>query len=117
MRAEARAAVLGEGELVIGRSAYCSLVLEHNTVSRLHAVLRSVDDAVELSDMGSSNGTFVNGTRITGPVRVKLGDDIKIGTQPLSLEPVPPRKATDTGRISYVDDSDTLNKQHTKKDT
>jgi pSer/pThr/pTyr-binding forkhead associated (FHA) protein len=101
VRAEARTALLGEGELVIGRSSYCSLILEHGSVSRIHAVLRVVGadgTEIEIEDLGSSNGTFVNGQRLTGPTRVALGADVKIGAQLLAIEEAPPREAFKTGR-------------------
>src|SRR4051794_14681992 len=84
--AQDRHVLLGEGEVVIGRSSYCSLVLDHETLSRVHASLRVVGDGIELSDLGSSNGTFVNGAGIAAPTRVRPGDDIRLGKVKIWIE-------------------------------
>jgi pSer/pThr/pTyr-binding forkhead associated (FHA) protein len=107
VRAESKAAVLAEGELVIGRSSYCSLVLEHVSVSRVHASLRIRGERIELQDLGSSNGTFVGGKRIKEPTLVQPGDAIKIGTLELVIEPIRPREAFDTTKGFKIEDPDT----------
>ncbi len=55
--------------LTIGRSAPAELVLEGGTVSRRHCRLERQNDDIVLSDLGSTNGTFVNGERIVAPSR------------------------------------------------
>lgn len=95
-----RHVLLGEGEVVIGRSSYCSLVLDHETLSRVHASLRIVDDGVELSDLGSSNGTFVNGAIVRSPTRVRPGDDIHLGKVKIWIEVASARVSAATGRFS-----------------
>ena len=55
------------GRLVLGRSPSCQLVLGDDTVSRRHAELRIVDGIWMLRDLGSSNGTWVNGRRVVRP--------------------------------------------------
>jgi signal transduction histidine kinase len=50
--------------IVIGREAGCDIVLDERTVSRRHAEITVGDEAVVLSDLGSSNGTFVNRERV-----------------------------------------------------
>ncbi|WP_055487267.1 DUF1707 and FHA domain-containing protein [Streptomyces sp. WMMB 322] len=82
----------------IGRAPGSMLRLNHFTVSRTHAQLRATGDGWKLRDLGSSNGTWVNGSRVTGSVRVRPGDVVRFGqtgfrlavAQPPSLEP-PPR--------------------------
>ncbi|MFN0074792.1 MAG: ATP-binding cassette domain-containing protein [Chloroflexota bacterium] len=64
--------------VVIGRADTCDIVLEHPTVSRTHAIIRCHDDACQISDLNSSNGTFVNGVRIDNSV-LRDGDTIWIG--------------------------------------
>ena len=86
VRSGSHVTILGEGEVVIGRSAYCSLIVEHGSVSRIHARLYRVEGGLEVSDLGSSYGTFVNGRRISAPVRVTPDDDIRVGQQPIVLE-------------------------------
>jgi FHA domain len=100
--ADERHAALGEGEVVIGRSSYCSLVLEHETLSRVHASLRVVGDGVELSDLGSSNGTYVNGVPIKGPTIVRPGDDIRLGRVRIWIEIASARVSAATGRFNVL---------------
>jgi pSer/pThr/pTyr-binding forkhead associated (FHA) protein len=95
-----RHVLLGEGEVIVGRSSYCSLVLDNETLSRVHASLRVVDDGVELSDLGSSNGTFVNGAEVTGPTRVRPGDDIHLGKVKIWIEVASARVSAATGRFA-----------------
>jgi pSer/pThr/pTyr-binding forkhead associated (FHA) protein len=64
--------------LVLGREA-ADLLIDDAEVSRRHAALRPAGDALELEDLGSLNGTWVNGTRIQGPVRLELGDRVQLG--------------------------------------
>lgn len=49
---------------VIGRAASCDVRLEHKSVSKLHCVLVKTDGALLLRDLGSTNGTRVNGQRV-----------------------------------------------------
>jgi pSer/pThr/pTyr-binding forkhead associated (FHA) protein/S1-C subfamily serine protease len=71
-------------ELVIGRED-ADLLLDDPQVSRRHAVVRAVDGGLEIEDLGSANGTSVNGARLDGPQRLRSGDEIAIG--PVVLEP------------------------------
>jgi hypothetical protein len=63
----------------IGRGPGATLRLTDLSVSRFHAELRHVDDGWLLRDLGSMNGTHVNGLRITTPVQVRPGDHIRFG--------------------------------------
>jgi pSer/pThr/pTyr-binding forkhead associated (FHA) protein len=66
------------GPLLIGRSRECDVCLADTSVSRNHArVFLDYGDAV-VEDLGTPNGTLVNGERITGKVRLKPGDLIQI---------------------------------------
>jgi predicted component of type VI protein secretion system len=64
--------------LVLGRQA-ADLLIEDPEVSRRHAALRPAGDGLELEDLGSLNGTWVNGARIQGPVRLEPGDRVQLG--------------------------------------
>jgi pSer/pThr/pTyr-binding forkhead associated (FHA) protein len=101
-----RHVLLGEGEVVIGRSSYCSLILDHDTLSRVHASLKVEGDGVELADLGSSNGTFVNGARIGAPVRVTRSDDIRLGHLRMWLEVARAAAPVETGKFSSLTDTD-----------
>jgi pSer/pThr/pTyr-binding forkhead associated (FHA) protein len=64
--------------LVLGRQA-ADLPIDDPEVSRRHAALRPADDGLEIEDLGSLNGTWVNGTRIQGAVRLEAGDRVQLG--------------------------------------
>ena len=66
------------GCLTLGRSSACELVFSDDTVSRRHAQLRVEDGRWMLRDLGSSNGTFVNGRRVL-EAEVAAGDEIELG--------------------------------------
>lgn len=74
-----------EGELVIGREGV-AVTIEDSELSRRHAAVRPVEGGFEVVDLGSLNGTFVNGRRIDGPTRLVGGDSIKLGQSVLELE-------------------------------
>jgi hypothetical protein len=69
---------LGLGGL-IGREAGIAIQIEHPTVSRQHAQVVMSGKQVVLVDMGSANGTFVNGAKITGPTTLREGDTVEFG--------------------------------------
>jgi pSer/pThr/pTyr-binding forkhead associated (FHA) protein len=64
--------------LEIGRSSACQIVLGDDTVSRRHAELRYEDGRWILRDLGSSNGTYVNGRLVT-EAEVRRGDVVHLG--------------------------------------
>ncbi|MDF5753384.1 DUF1707 and FHA domain-containing protein [Spongiactinospora sp. TRM90649] len=65
---------------VVGRGSACDLVLSDLTVSRVHAELRRESEGEwMLIDLGSLNGTRLNGWRLVGPARVRPGDEISFG--------------------------------------
>jgi pSer/pThr/pTyr-binding forkhead associated (FHA) protein len=72
------------GELVIGRSSELDMVLIEDMVSRKHAKLIVAPGGITIADLGSTNGTFVNGEKV-GRAQLKEGDRILIGTNILKL--------------------------------
>jgi hypothetical protein len=74
-----------EAELVIGREG-AAVTIEDSELSRRHAAFRPVMGGYEVEDLGSLNGTFVNGERISAPTRLVGGDSIKLGQSVLELE-------------------------------
>jgi predicted component of type VI protein secretion system len=68
------------GELTIGRRAACEIALRDDSVSGRHARLRRRSGQWEVEDLGSTNGTFVNGRRVDGPQPLRPGDVIGVGT-------------------------------------
>jgi pSer/pThr/pTyr-binding forkhead associated (FHA) protein len=76
---------LRRGNLLIGRSSGCHLVLEDSMVSRRHAELLVTDDSVTVKDLGSVNGLYVNARRVEGSQRMKEGDTLQIGQREFVL--------------------------------
>jgi pSer/pThr/pTyr-binding forkhead associated (FHA) protein len=71
-----------EGELVsIGRDSSNTIVINDAEVSRRHAQLSLQNDKLVLEDIGSTNGTYVNGQRISGPHVLKPGEVVSFGEQ------------------------------------
>src|SRR5687767_13195484 len=67
-------------EIIIGRSSDLDMVLVEDMVSRRHAKITTTDAEILIQDMGSTNGTFVNGEKIAGRARLTEGDRILVGT-------------------------------------
>lgn len=86
----------GPHPLLIGRDPGNGLRLNHETVSRNHAELTARGRIWLLRDLGSTNGTCVNGQRVVGLVPVREGDQVSFGhmtfrlTAPPALPPAPP---------------------------
>ena len=76
-------------EIVIGRSSELDMVLIEDMVSRRHASIGLHGDEISIADVGSTNGTFVNGEKIKR-ARLKEGDRILIGTSIIKLVSVDP---------------------------
>jgi len=70
--------ILEQETITIGRGADCEIVLPERQVSRHHARLERRREGYVLLDLGSKNGTFVNGQELQGPYRLKDGDEIQI---------------------------------------
>lgn len=73
-----------DSEIVIGRSSDLDMVLVEDMVSRRHARITSYGGEIGIEDFGSTNGTFVNGERISN-ARLKEGDRILVGTNIIKL--------------------------------
>lgn len=67
------------GEAVIGRAANAEVKVEDDGISRTHARLRSETGRAWIEDMGSRNGTFVNGHKIEVATELREGDKIQVG--------------------------------------
>ncbi|MFW5968761.1 MAG: DUF4388 domain-containing protein, partial [Persicimonas sp.] len=73
-----------DSEILIGRSSELDMVLVEDMVSRKHARISAKNGTLEIEDFGSTNGTFVNGEKITKS-RLKEGDRVLIGTNIIKL--------------------------------
>jgi len=69
----------GTNEAVIGRSADCEWVIPSGAVSRRHAIVRRIAGEVTIEDLGSSNGTFVNGERLAAARALRDQDRVQLG--------------------------------------
>jgi len=76
---ESKAFELDGNEIVVGRLPECEIHLDSNMISRKHARLRRNGTNIQLEDLGSGNGTFVNGQRINGSVTLQHDDRVKFG--------------------------------------
>ena len=74
------------GETSIGRHPECGIVVDAGAVSRYHAKICANHDDFVVEDLGSSDGTFVNGDRIEKPHRLFDGDVLRIGQTELLVE-------------------------------
>src|SRR5262249_24679424 len=82
-------------DLLVGRGESAQLDVEDDEVSRRHARFRRLGDRLEVTDLGSLNGTWVNGARITDPIVLAPGDVVKLGTTRLEVVgPVAPSAPT-----------------------
>jgi adenylate cyclase len=82
---------------VLGRSTTASVRLADREVSRKHSQIDREGGEYVLRDLGSSNGTFLNGKRIYGPAKLRDGDEVMIGTSRMEFRlttgPVRPKNA------------------------
>ena len=78
--------VIGPAGATIGRSRSCDVVLEDPNVSRRHAEVRPRGGSWVLTDLGSTNGSRINGRRLTAPEVLRPGDEIDVGTTVLRFE-------------------------------
>ena len=79
-----RAFPLGE-EVTLGRAAGCQVTIDDTYASQLHARVFLRDGQVYVEDLGSTNGTYLNRRKVTGPMVVKRGDKLQIGNTVLEL--------------------------------
>lgn len=88
--ASGRESLLNPGENTIGREN-ADVLVSHPTASRRHAKITVSDGKYILEDLGSTNGTYIGNNKVeTGqPVEVKPGDEIRIGSAVMRLEPPP----------------------------
>jgi hypothetical protein len=87
------------GDIIVGRDDSCHVVIQNRQVSRYHARFVSLPHGVQLEDLGSKNGTHVNGHDVSEPIMLQDGDIIQIAfaqqflyfssdsTLPLEIQP------------------------------
>jgi hypothetical protein len=73
-------------ELTLGRAAGCQVALSDDTyASQLHARVFQREGETYVEDLGSTNGTYVNGVRVTAPTPVRKGDSLQVGSTLLEV--------------------------------
>ena len=96
VQGKARGQFLGfpQGEFVFGRGPECHVRPNSDWISRQHCLLRVTASEVHIRDLGSTNGTLVNGTRVIGERRLQAGDRLELG--PFILQVVLSESKRDT---------------------
>jgi len=85
---------VSEGETILGRSLEATIRFDLPGVSRRHARLSVAGANVVVEDLGSQNGTFVRGERISGPAALADGDEIRLGPISMLIRMVSPDSST-----------------------
>ena len=75
---------LGE-EITVGRAAGCQVTIDDTYASQLHARVFQREGQIYVEDLGSTNGTYLNRRKVTGPMVVQRGDKLQIGNTVLEL--------------------------------
>lgn len=70
----------------VGRAPRADFILDAALVSRLHCRLEAGRDSLEVVDLASTNGTYVNGKRIERKARLTTGDSLRVGRVELKVE-------------------------------
>lgn len=73
-------------EASIGRAAGCQITLDDTYSSQIHARVFSRDGAWQVEDLGSTNGTWLNRQKVSGPMVIKPGDRLQIGNTVLEMQ-------------------------------
>jgi pSer/pThr/pTyr-binding forkhead associated (FHA) protein len=101
--------------IIVGRDDSCNVVIQNRQVSRYHARIMPLSSGVQLEDLGSKNGTHVNGHEVLGPVILQDGDVIQIAfaqqfvylssdsTIPLELTPEESAEISTAARMLRLD--------------
>jgi pSer/pThr/pTyr-binding forkhead associated (FHA) protein len=72
-------------EVTVGRAAGCQVTIDDTYASQLHARVFQRDGQIYVEDLGSTNGTYLNRRKVTGPMVLKRGDQLQIGNTVLEL--------------------------------
>jgi pSer/pThr/pTyr-binding forkhead associated (FHA) protein len=72
-------------EVTVGRAAGCSITLDDTFVSQIHARVFTRDDQWFIEDLGSTNGTYVNRSKVSGPMVLSNGDRFQVGNTVMEL--------------------------------
>ena len=93
---ENREIALLNGTNIVGRAPDATVQVDSPSVSRYHARIEVSDDETTLEDLGSKNGTRLDGTAVTSPASLVDGNEIRLGTVVLRFRVAPPAAPTRT---------------------
>jgi len=74
------------GEITIGRAEGCTVTIDDDFVSQLHARVFKKADEIIVEDLGSTNGTYLNKQRVSAPMVVNPGDWLQLGDTVMELK-------------------------------
>ena len=72
-------------EMTLGRAPGCTIVVDDTYVSQVHCRVFADGDQYRVEDLGSTNGTTLNGAEVAGPEAITLGDRLQVGNVVLEL--------------------------------
>lgn len=104
-------------EVLIGRDEGCYIRMGSPEISRKHCSLRSTPDGILVQDLGSSNGTLVNDSRISGPLLLKGGDRLRVGSAVFVVDGPKPVQKMDDEVIDWLNDGDSKTGMLNDEDT
>ena len=87
---------LRKDKFLIGRAKECALRAGSEAISRRHCAIIRRESGYTVRDLGSRNGTHVNGEKITAEVALKDGDELRVGPLTFSVATAEPKVATST---------------------
>ncbi|MBA2303161.1 MAG: FHA domain-containing protein [Acidobacteria bacterium] len=87
---------LADGAIMIGRAGDAAIRIDSGGVSRHHARIVVNGNQAHVEDLGSKNGTFVDGKPVTGTCLLMDGNEIRVGPMVLRFRVAPPTMATET---------------------
>jgi len=102
---------VSSGEIIIGRDPVHPLSINDVKVSRNHLKIYPENELLMLEDLGSTNGTFVNGKQVTKPTRLRIGDLVSLGENNVfevsTVEPEPKmQEISEDGVVGYQEKTD-----------
>jgi pSer/pThr/pTyr-binding forkhead associated (FHA) protein len=80
-----RVEMSGDNPVVIGRTSDCTVMIEHRSVARHHAVIRATPGGWQMDDSGQGGGTLLNGRRVARTTPIKAGDVVTVGQAQLKV--------------------------------
>ena len=95
--------VLTKEKTALGRSVKNDIILIDDLTSRNHAMIELIGDTYQVRDLGSANGTRLNGQKLSAPAELYLGDIIGVGRYYIKVLFGPPRPVEDSDELTDDD--------------